>query len=624
MRERTAIYAGRTMAIATSEVVRPGDRPATLRQRARRPRRRRGRRLLALASIVAIGLGVGWLALRGVQAKEELEEARGGVVQVREALIEGDQVRARSELSAVRRHTAQARHLTSDPVWWLAGSLPWAGDPARAVATVSRAVDDLARLGLPPLIDAAGALHPTRLRLSGARVALQPLQRARPALERAAAEADVAHRRVEALEAGWLPGPIGEAVEDVGDELAALAAATANGARATRLVPWMLGAEGTRRYFVAFQTNAEARGTGGLIGAFAIVEARDGRIEIERLGSNKELETYREPVLELGEDYDRLYYDGSGLWADTNWSPHFPYTARQWLAMWERQTGQRLDGVLATDPVALSYVLEATGPVMLPTGERVTADNAVELTMKTVYHRFPLPEDDPARDAFFRAVSRAVFDRVLSGAGNPRALAEQLGRAAAERRVLVWSRSSAEQRDLSATPLAGLLPERPEPFAALVVNNEGGNKLDYYLRRRFDYRQVGCADDHRHTRVTVALTNTAPRRGLPPYVTERVDGDGASYQPRRGERGTYGLAVFVYAAQGARLTRSTLDGEPLSIHPGIDRSHPAFRYRPELSPGETSTAIFEFTEPVHPGPATTLVQPLARPQTTTMDIGSCD
>ena len=47
-----------------------------------------------------------------------------------------------------------------------------------------------------------------------------------------------------------------------------------------------------------------------------------------------------------------------------------------------------VDGVVAIDPVALSYVLGAVGPVTMPDGEVVTKDNVVELTESTAYSPF--------------------------------------------------------------------------------------------------------------------------------------------------------------------------------------------------------------------------------------------
>ena len=41
--------------------------------------------------------------------------------------------------------------------------------------------------------------------------------------------------------------------------------------------------------------------------------------------------------------------------------------------------------MIAIDPVALSYVLGAVGPVTMPDGEVITKDNVVELTESTAY-----------------------------------------------------------------------------------------------------------------------------------------------------------------------------------------------------------------------------------------------
>ncbi len=68
------------------------------------------------------------------------------------------------------------------------------------------------------------------------------------------------------------------------------------GYSAAQILPSMLGAEGPRNYFVAFQTNAEARGTGGLMGGSAIVRAENGQISVEKPESNLELELKYDPI----------------------------------------------------------------------------------------------------------------------------------------------------------------------------------------------------------------------------------------------------------------------------------------------------------------------------------------
>ena len=66
------------------------------------------------------------------------------------------------------------------------------------------------------------------------------------------------------------------AVADVRKKVDELSVTTTSAARAAELIPPMLGADGKRRYFLAFQNPAESRGTGGLLGAYGVLEADQG------------------------------------------------------------------------------------------------------------------------------------------------------------------------------------------------------------------------------------------------------------------------------------------------------------------------------------------------------------
>ena len=67
--------------------------------------------------------------------------------------------------------------------------------------------------------------------------------------------------------------------------------------------------------------------------------------------------------------------------------------------------------------------------------------------------------------------------------GSPSALLEALGKAG-ERRIAVWSPSPADQKQLEETPLAHVVPDDPAPYDEVIMNNLGGNKLDYYLQEK--------------------------------------------------------------------------------------------------------------------------------------------
>jgi hypothetical protein len=72
--------------------------------------------------------------------------------------------------------------------------------------------------------------------------------------------------------------------------LADLDASASQARTAAELIPAMLGADRPRRYFMAFQNSAEARGAGGLLGAYGVLEADRGRLRVLRLGSNTDLD----------------------------------------------------------------------------------------------------------------------------------------------------------------------------------------------------------------------------------------------------------------------------------------------------------------------------------------------
>lgn len=59
---------------------------------------------------------------------------------------------------------------------------------------------------------------------------------------------------------------------------------------------------------------------------------------------------------------------------DVNLSPDFPTAAALFAKMYTDRTGTAVDGVVAIDPVALSYLLEGTGPVEVGDGVVLTSD----------------------------------------------------------------------------------------------------------------------------------------------------------------------------------------------------------------------------------------------------------
>ncbi|MBV9292904.1 MAG: DUF4012 domain-containing protein [Frankiales bacterium] len=575
------------------------------------------RRRLVIAGVVAavvVVLAGAWVLVRALQARSSLDEARTAIAKVRADLLAGRN--ADGDLAVARAKADQAKADTHDPVWFALSWLP----PVHTTRGLASVADDLVRNAVTPVVRVAPTLRPTRLRVAHDRIALAPLAAAAPALNSAARAMAEARRHVLALSGGWF-GPVGGARDRLLKLIDHFGGAVDNAARASRVVPTMLGAAGPRLYFVAVQNNAESRGTGGLVGSFAILRADNGRLSVVQRGSDAGLHNAKAPVVDLGADYDQVYggYRTAALWKSSNISPDFPDAADIWTRLWQRQSGQRLDGAIGIDPVALADVLQATGPTRVKGfAQPISGANLVDVTLRQEYVLFPTRNERAQRRRFLDGVASAVINRILSGAGSAQALVRRLGDAASTGHLAIWSAHPAEEAVLAGTPIAGELPAGPGPFAALTVNNDAGGKLDYYLDRTLTYTATTCSGPRRTAHIVARLTNTAPRTGLPRYVLDRPDLPSGHETVADNK-----LLVLVHATQGALLQRVTLDGRPTEVTAGVERAHPVFSIVITIPPAHTSVLDFTLDERVPPGPPSTKVQPLVRRQKSELYAPTC-
>ncbi|MFC7381510.1 DUF4012 domain-containing protein [Sphaerisporangium rhizosphaerae] len=580
----------------------------------------RGRRVLAgsLACCVVLVSAAGWSAHLALGVRDHLQASRDALTHLRAVMSARDLDRIAVTLADAHRHAAEARRLTAGPDWSLLTHLPVVGDGATTVRGLAESAAEVTEV-LTAVQRAGTSVLTTGGRASDdARQVLDGLRAADPVLQEAAARITRARDRLVATPASTGVASVDQARVTALHLLDRLHGMVSGAATATALIPPMLGADGPRRYFLAFQTNAEARGTGGLVGAFGILEAHHGKISITGLSANTGIGRSPRPVTDHGPAFRARYGPGAArLLSVSNLSPHFPYAAETWTGLWERQHGRRLDGAIAIDPVGLSYLLGFTGPVTGPGRERVTAANVVDLTERAAYARFPDPAE---RKRYLVGIARAVSGRLPGSMADPAQVLPVLKPLIEERRLQVWSRRAAEQRRLAATALGGVLPRAPGPYAALVVNNSAGGKLDYYLNRSVEYALGPCKDGRRPTTVRIRLTNDVPRSDLPGYVTGRLD------SPERAHRaGSNLLWVSLYAGAGAKLAAARIDDRQVAVLREFERSHPVYSTLLELAPRQSRTMTFDLVEPASGAAPVVPVQPLARPQRTSVTIapGAC-
>lgn len=531
-----------------------------------------------------------WIGIRGGLAVHHLNSAATAAREAQAAVLAADTGGAETAVSRLHDEVHAAEGLTDDPIWAAAESLPWAGRNLAALRDVTTILTDITDDAVTPVVHVAGRLDVKQFTPDGAGIDLQPLLEARPDVLSADASLKGGLSSAENIDRKGLIEPLADAVDQLVNVLGSASAQVDVVARAVDLAPGMLGADGPRDYLVLFQNNAELRATGGIPGAVALLRVEGGKISLVQQASSGDFPRADAPVLPLPVETQGLYGAITGQYIqDVNLTPQFPLSAQLAREMWKQQFGTEVDGVLSIDPVALSYLLTATGPVTLPTGDVLTSDNVVSTLLSTAYSRY---SDPTQQDDFFAGAAAAVFSSISSGNLDASALLAGLARAGEERRVYLWSADDTEQSRIAETTLAGELPTSTadQPKFGVYFNDGTASKMDYYLGTQISIGQAVCRQDGRPSWVVdVTLTNNAPAdaaTSLPEYVT----GGGQLGTPA----GDISTNVSIYAPSAGVFVAAAQDGVEVGLQSATDSGLSVTQYQKTLSPGQMSTIRVEF------------------------------
>jgi hypothetical protein len=369
---------------------------------------------------------------------------------------------------------------------------------------------------------------------------------------------------------------------------------------------WLAGADAPKRYMIAFQNSAEARGTGGILGAFAIVDMNKGAFSVVRTGSNAVLYSLKDVPVKVPAEFTRLYGKNPAILQNSNLSPHFPYGAEIWMGLWKKQFGEQLDGVIAVDPSSLSYVLKATGPITLASGEIITSENVVAETLQKAYKRYE--KDNNARKQYLVDIMNAAASKITSGQYSKIEMAKAIKRGLIENRILLYSRDQAAQKELATVRLGGFLSKDPNNEYRAVIQNIDAINLDYYLKRSVVVETTSCKNTQQ-TQVRVKLTNTLQSgKGLPAYALTRAD----KGKPADLVTGQHRFKLFIYGPTNAKLVSVLRENREDGLGGGsTERGRPIYVADVDLAPGESEELLANFAGGV--GNISFIDQPLVIP-----------
>jgi len=604
---------------------------------ASRPRGNRWLGFLQLGgpTIAVLVLCALWLGARGYTIWRELGAVKGQMASVEQGLRSNTvQPQLGEQLQRIGRHTDAARAAANDPLWRAVGDLPYVGRNFRVVTAIADASDSVGRRVLPALNRAAQDLQATRSGPTRHGVPLAPIEDASAQLGSAMSGIKGATATVRSSATSLVLGPVGSARADLLNLLASVQHRVSPIADTVHILPPVLGSTGARTYLVAFVNPAEARGGGGLLGAYALVRADEGRLSVVKIGSNSDLHDLERGPAGLDPDFEARYVDdgAENEWVMSNLSPHFPYTGAVWAAMYQSQAKAQVDGVISLDPAALAVLLRGSGPVAVPGGRQITASSVIDFIE---HDEYALPLSIAQRKDVLQSVARASVDQLLNHpSGADASMLVPLGDAASEGHIRFMSMHSEEQQIVARYPIAGVVPKTSRPFATVFVNNAAGGKLDYYLDTGLRYAVTDCSAQHRAITITVVLHNGAPSAGLPAYVTIRADSTGIGDGLPKPVPGQNRSLLGIMLTAGARVRSATLDGRPISTTPGpggsstpylrmsTERGHPVVSTFVELKPGAAANLVLGVDEPPSNEEPLLLRQPMPRPQVLE-SVGRC-
>ncbi len=280
--------------------------------------------------------------------------------------------------------------------------------------------------------------------------------------------------------------------------------------------------EGPSRYLLFAANTAQMQsGMGGLL-SIGVVEVHNGDITVSGVRSVSDLPPPATPV-PLEADYAARWgwLDPNLAWSSLGTTPRFDITASTAAAMWEATGAEPVDGVLAVDPVALSAVVSATGPVRIE-GQQYGAGALLDYLVHGQY--LTLTEDiyenwqtfaiaQAERRDHLASIAAQVVANITSDDVDGFDVMIQLADAARGRHVMFWSMDEVQQ---NAWRAAGVSGELEVDSMLLSLVNRSATKADFYVSM---VATISIEESETVTEVVVEVevTNAVPF-GEPRYV----------------------------------------------------------------------------------------------------------
>ena len=495
---------------------------------------RRGRRWVAvavgaagsLAVIVVVPVILAGLASRQ-QVTSGIDESKGALTTV----SNGGSRAAVGQLDAAASDFAGASARLG--AWWTAGArlVPVAAQQRQALAVATSVAYDVAHTAAGE----ASTIDYSQLRYRTGGIDLARLTALEPSLQQVGDRLSTAVHKLQSIRSAWLVQPVASRLGLLDQQVTKASSSADLALTAVRDAPALLGADGTRHYFVAFIDTSESRGLGGIIASYAELTAIDGHLSLTSSGDvgqlNQQLTAAGGVHLRGPAQYLDMYgsFQPQDYFQDPTYAPDLPTVADVISQMYAQSGHGPIDGVMVLDPRSVASLLRFTGPVQAAGLGQLNSANAEQVLTTGEYQDFPNQSQKPARLAALQTALTSAFGKLTAGSlPGPRTLAQVLGPDVRSGDLLFWSTHRRDKPLLARMGLTGSFPSADgHDLLSVITQNASTNKIDAYLQRSVDDRvSYDPGTGQVVERVQIVLHNKAPSSGLPDAVIGSYPGSG--------------------------------------------------------------------------------------------------
>ncbi|MGC9468114.1 MAG: DUF4012 domain-containing protein [Anaerolineae bacterium] len=419
--------------------------------------------------------------LREVQGLVSADIGSAGVRSLDPAAVDGVIRGARKDVVTLKRNVGWLVPLVGRLGW-----VPRVGDLLATAPALLELGDTLTEAGVLLWDDAAPLLVGHQGGVSAMDLMPTAIASLSQGLDRKIALITRAEVAYDAIDPDVLPYRFQEPFAKLGEGLPLLG----EGLSAVEIAPYLLGMGQPRTYLVLALNEDELRPGGGFISGVGELRVSDGRVMSLTFQDSYAADDFSQPYPEAPEPLQQLMGIELLLFRDSNWSPDFPTSARQAIALYRPGYDLPVDGVIGVDQRALRLLAEGIGPVTLPDQEEPIGPADVVAFVRDAW----APDDGllnrewwSQRKGFMEALAKAYLARLESGKADLTALGQAAFEALETRHVQIYVEDPATAALLAKRGWDGSVLLSEGDYLLVSEANVGYNKASTSVSRKVSY-----------------------------------------------------------------------------------------------------------------------------------------